>query len=115
MAIGGFGLRMTTREMAKIGQLYLQGGLWEGRQVVARAWTERVRAARVSMKISAWLDFRYGEQWWALPEYGAVMAVGFNRQVILIMPDKQLVAAMTGRAHWDFRRVLGLLREAALI
>jgi CubicO group peptidase (beta-lactamase class C family) len=112
ISTGGFGLRMTTRDMAKIAQLYLHRGAWAGRQLVPQEWVARVHESRVPMLISAGLDFRYADQWWRLPEFGAVMAVGFNRQVMLVMPDKQLVAAMTGRAHWDFRQVLGRLRAA---
>ena len=114
IATGGFGLSMTTRDMAKIALLVQQEGLWDGTQVLPREWAIGLRSGQVPMIISAQLDFRYGQHWWRLPEYGAVMAVGFNRQVVLVMHDLELVAAATGRSHWDFGRVLGALRAAVV-
>lgn len=114
IAAGGFGLSLTTRDMAKIALLVQQEGQWDGRQVLPREWVAGLRSGRVPMVISANLDFRYGQQWWRLPEYGALMAVGFNRQVVLVMHDLELVAASTGRSHWDFRRALEGLRAAVV-
>ncbi|WP_255440074.1 serine hydrolase domain-containing protein [Caenimonas sedimenti] len=111
ISAGGFGLEMTTRDMARIGLLVQQVGRWEDRQLLPREWVAQLQVSRVPMIISANLDFRYGQQWWRLPEFNAVMAVGFNRQVILAMPDLELVTVTTGRSHWDFRRVLGALRS----
>lgn len=110
IATGGFGLEMTTRDMARIGLLMLRGGQWEDRQLLPAAWVQRVRQPRVAMELSPSVDFRYGEQWWALPSFGAHMAVGYNRQVIMFLPEHDLVFASTGRRNWNMVEMLTALR-----
>jgi CubicO group peptidase (beta-lactamase class C family) len=112
VATGGFGLDMQTRDMAKIGYLYLRGGEWDGQQIVPRLWVEKVFRASVPMILSATTDWRYGDQWWSLPERKAYMAVGFNRQIIVVMPETGVVAAMTGRKNYSFAQMLNRLERA---
>ena len=47
---GGAGLYMHPRDMAKIGYLYLRGGVWEGKQILPASWIEGVRKADVDMR-----------------------------------------------------------------
>ncbi len=47
---GGAGLYMHQRDMAKIGYLYLRGGVWEGKQILPASWIEGVRKADVDMR-----------------------------------------------------------------
>ncbi|MEJ8836814.1 serine hydrolase domain-containing protein [Ramlibacter sp. AN1133] len=110
VAIGGYGLYLQTRDMARLGQLYLQHGAWNGRQVVPRAWTDRAFAAGVDMRIPG---LRYADFWWSVPQRGATMMVGFNRQVVLVLPDLQVVAAMTGRANYPLEDMIAHVRRAA--
>ena len=104
--IGGWGLYLQTPDMAKLGYLYLQRGQWDGQQVIPQAWVDRVFQARLPMQVSPNNDWRYADQWWSLPERDAYMAVGFFRQIILVMPRTGVVAAMTGRKHWSFPALL---------
>lgn len=114
LAIGGYGLYLQTRDMAKIGYLYLRGGEWDGQQIVPRSWVERVYQAKVPMVFSPATptSLRYGDQWWTIPERKVYMAVGFNRQIILVMPGEGVVAAMTGRKHYAFAQMLELVAQA---
>ena len=109
---GGFGLYLQSRDMAKLGYLYLRGGEWDGAQILPRNWVGKVFAARLPMTISATADWRYGDQWWTLPERDAYMAVGYNRQIILVMPRTGVVAALTGRRNYPFEAMLGLVARA---
>ncbi len=109
---GGFGLQMETRDMAKFGYLYLRGGEWGGKQVVPRAWVDKAFRASVPMMLSATTDFRYGDQWWALPQRGITMATGFNRQLIIVMPQSDVVVATTARTNYPFAPMLDLLAAA---
>jgi CubicO group peptidase (beta-lactamase class C family) len=110
-ATGGFGLYLRTRDMARIGQLYLQRGEWKGRQIVPREWVDRVFAPKTDMDIPG---FRYADFWWSIPARGVYMMVGFNRQVVMVLPDLNLVAAMTGRTNYPFEDIISHLRRAAM-
>ena len=57
--------------------------------------------------------FRYADFWWSIPARRAYMMVGFNRQVVMVLPDLNLVAAMTGRGNYPLEEVITLLQRAA--
>lgn len=59
-AMTGGGLQLTTRDLWKLGQLYLNGGSWEGRQVISRDWVKR----SISAHANAREDTDYGYLWW---------------------------------------------------
>lgn len=96
VTLGGWGLRLQPRDMAKIGYLWLRGGQWEGRQILPASWIEGVRAADVDIRESWASDMRYGRQFWVMPLRDAFMAVGKHRQLIVVMPGLDIVAVMTG-------------------
>ena len=96
VSAGGAGLYLQPRDMAKIGYLWLRGGLWEGKQILPAAWIEGVRKADVDMRESWAIDLRYGRQFWVMPRRDAFMAVGNHRQLIVVMPKLDIVAVMTG-------------------
>ncbi len=92
--MGGNGMSLTPREMLLFGQLYLQRGRWEGRQLVPAAWVERSTARH-----SAGWPERYGAYgylWW-LPAAvdGAAMAVGYGGQYIVVVPPRDMVVVIT--------------------
>lgn len=89
--IGGWGLQLTPRDMAKLGYLYLHRGLWDGRQVVSAAW---VQAATTS-HTGADGPLGYGYQWWVYPRFGAYTALGRDGQTIFVVPDLDLVVVTT--------------------
>jgi len=84
VAFGGGGLHLSPRDMAKFGTLYLQGGVWEGQQVVPAGWVE----ASVT-------PAQYGYQWWRLAN-GGYAALGYGGQRIVVVPDLDLVVVITG-------------------
>jgi CubicO group peptidase (beta-lactamase class C family) len=96
VSVGGWGIHLQPRDMAKIGYLWLRGGLWEGRQILPAAWIEGVRKADIDMRESWASDLRYGRQFWAMPGRDAFMAVGKHRQLIVVMPKLDIVAVVTG-------------------
>lgn len=109
VAIGGWGLYLHPRDMARLGQLYLQLGEWQGRQVVPRAWAARAFAPQVDMSLPG---YRYADAWWALPALGATMMVGYNNQLVLVLPQQGLVAAVTGRARYRLDDLVKHLQRA---
>jgi CubicO group peptidase (beta-lactamase class C family) len=111
VAIGGYGIYMRTPDMARIGYLYLHHGRWKGEQIVPQAWVDKVYGASVPMSLGS--SWKYGDQWWTMPERKAYMAVGYARQIIMVLPEEGIVAAMTGRAGYPFENVIDHLRRAA--
>ncbi len=111
LAIGGWGLYLQTRDMAKLGYLYLRGGAWEGTQVVPHDWVNRVYAAKVPMNLSPNEDWRYGDLWWTLPARQAYMMVGYHSQIILVMPKTDVVVAVTGQKYFPVNQMLDLLAQ----
>jgi CubicO group peptidase (beta-lactamase class C family) len=97
---GGAGLYMHPRDMAKIGYLYLRGGVWEGKQILPASWIEGVRKADVDMRETWAQNLRYGSQFWVMPGRDAYMAVGYDRQLIVVMPKLDIVAVTTGSARF---------------
>ena len=96
--LGALGLRLSTRDMALIGQLMLQEGRWGSRQLLprdfARAATERQNAGGPPV------DTAYGYLWWVAPtapgrkaERRTFMASGHGGQWIWVYPPLDLVVA----------------------
>jgi len=110
---GGFGLSLQPRDMAKIGYLYLQRGRWAGQRIVSEAWIDRVFHATVDMNLGSTPRFRYGSGWWTIPEKRAYLAVGFLRQLIIVLPESDLVAVVTGRRNYPFLPLIDRLSAAA--
>ena len=82
----GWGLTLTPMDMAKIGQLYLNGGIWEGKQVVSFKWVEDS-----TIEHSRWekRNLSYGYLWWVNEEGYAAMGDGGN--IIYVNTKKKLV------------------------
>jgi CubicO group peptidase (beta-lactamase class C family) len=93
--IGGWGLSLSPRDMAKLGYLYLHGGKWERNQIVPASW---VRSS-TQPHIKADGDWQYGYQWWVDPSYSFYAAIGRYGQSIFVVPGLDLVVVFT--AHID--------------
>jgi CubicO group peptidase (beta-lactamase class C family) len=94
------GLYLSAHDLAKIGQLFLKGGMWEGREVVSAGWIKDSVAPHVAVSGGEW---KYGYQWWLQPTGGspedvAWFARGFGGQQLIVLPEYDLVAVFTG---WD--------------
>jgi CubicO group peptidase (beta-lactamase class C family) len=98
ISIGGHGLWLKPRDMAKIGYLYLHGGVWEGQQLLPSVWIEKVNHATIDVHQGPAL--RYSNCFWAFPEKHIYMAVGYRGQVIMVFSDLDVVAVTTG--HYGF-------------
>ncbi|MDY7040100.1 MAG: serine hydrolase, partial [Chloroflexota bacterium] len=90
ITIGWGELRMKPHDMAKIGYLYLNEGLWDGEQVVPSAWVEK----STRKHIPATLQDGYGYQWW-IDSSGVYMALGYAGQFIFVVPEKDMVVVFT--------------------
>jgi CubicO group peptidase (beta-lactamase class C family) len=112
LAIGGFGLAMLPRDMAKIGYLYLRNGQWEDKRILPPAWIDQVSHATVDMKRTAEPDLRYANAFWALPNKQVYMAVGYHCQLIMVFPELDIVAVTTARDFCPFSKLAGYISGA---
>jgi CubicO group peptidase (beta-lactamase class C family) len=100
----GGGLRLRPRDMAKIGQLVLSGGRWNDRQIVSKGWIETSTAS----KIEATGSQSYGYLWWLGwsqlngRKIRWIGALGRGGQSIRIVPDLDLVVAVTAGYYQDY-------------
>jgi CubicO group peptidase (beta-lactamase class C family) len=114
----GYGfLKLTARDLAKLGYLYLKGGAWEGRQVVPAAYVRASTQRHASTGGTFGPYEGYGYQWWTTTEQGhrAFAAIGLGGQLIEVIPDLDLIVVMTSepgtaedlRAGGDSQRMVG--------
>jgi CubicO group peptidase (beta-lactamase class C family) len=101
------GLYLAPRDLARIGVLLQQDGVWEGRRVLPEGWvrestTERIRANDSDDPKHA---YAYGYKWWLIPPSearpGAVVALGYGGQRLIVVPERALVAVFTGWNIWE--------------
>ena len=108
---GGWGLSITTEDIARFGQLYLQKGVWNGRQIVPDAWIARATRKQVNNGASPGSDWTqgYGFQFWRC-RHGVYRGDGAFGQYCIVMPQHDAVMAMTAgstdmpgilKAVWD--------------
>jgi CubicO group peptidase (beta-lactamase class C family) len=91
------GLYLAPRDLAKIGALYLNGGKWNGTQIVPQEWVKLSVTPHVQVAEEGW---KYGFQWWlgprGKPERLAWAARGFGGQELLVVPEYNTIAVFTG-------------------
>ena len=108
--VAASGLRITTRDLARLGQLVLDNGALAGRQVLPAQWLTECLTPRVSVDEQR----RYGYQWYVGDfEYGSraqprldrwVGCLGQGGQRLFVMPDLDLVVAVTAGKISGYRR-----------
>lgn len=89
--MGGGGGEMTPGAMAKFGQLYLNQGIWDGRQVLPKGWAEEAAAGHVSCAACGGsFKHGYGYKFWRVQQNGFA-CLGLAGQAIVMHPDKDIV------------------------
>ena len=83
-------IRMSPRDMAKIGYLFLNGGVWDSEQIVPTDWVTAATRAHIDSDLSD----HYGYQWW-VDDNGYYMALGYAGQFIYVVPDANMVVVST--------------------
>ena len=114
VSLGGYGLSIRTEDIARFGQLYLQKGKWQGKQLVPESWVEAATArqtANGSNPKSDW-DQGYGYQFWR-SRHGAYRGDGAFGQFCIVLPEQDAVIAITSGAK-DMQSVLDLVWDQLL-
>ena len=111
---GGWGLYLKTEDLAKLGQLLLQGGVWNGRQVLPAEWVREMSSKQVDCVPAGsntdklpelrkdpvkqdWVQ-GYGYQMWRC-RHNAFRADGASGQYIIVIPDRNAVIVTTANAR----------------
>lgn len=93
----GGGTRFRSLDLAKLGQLFLDGGRWQGRQVIPEAWV----AASIAAHVQATGTDTYGYLWWRRDfvsgdrTFPAVYMSGNGGNKVVVVPSAKLVAVIT--------------------
>ncbi len=93
-------LYMTSRDMAKIGQLILNKGKWNGEQIVSERWITESTTPKTKIT-----GIDYGYLWWIIPfrvnekMFISITATGNGGQYIMIFPELDMVVIFTGGAY----------------
>ena len=96
--LGGNEMPMRPREMLRIGELYLNGGRYNGRQVVSEAWVREATTPRTTSRFSG---REYGYGWWIRSPGGlrVFYAWGYGGQFIFVVPSLRTVVVATSVAE----------------
>ncbi len=114
ITLGGYGLNLRTEDIARFGQMILQKGQWQGRQVVPAAWVAAATARQTSNGSnpeSDW-DQGYGYQFWR-SRHGAFRGDGAFGQYCVVMPEQDAVLVITSGVR-NMQAVLDLAWETLL-
>jgi CubicO group peptidase (beta-lactamase class C family) len=98
-SMAAHGLHLRLRDLAKIGQLMLDDGLWQGTPVVSTAWHDLSTAKQVDPTDEP--RFGYGYYWWIVPEAGGYSAWGHGGQYAFVIPSQHLVFALVSMPDTD--------------
>jgi CubicO group peptidase (beta-lactamase class C family) len=115
--MGGWGMRIHTEDMARLGLFYLQEGQWNGRQLLSKAWIKEASALHIYQRDSLTMEEElhdnwaqgYGYQIWRCVN-NAYRADGANGQFIIVMPEQDAVVVITENTG-DTQQVLRLVFE----
>ena len=92
LTFGAFGLWLLPRDMAKIGRMMQQNGLWEDQRIVSTDWIAQ------STKLQS-THQNYGYYWYPLDEEGAFYASGHGGQLIYVVQRLKLVVVITADSY----------------
>lgn len=88
----GWGLTLSPMDMAKIGQLFLNGGMWNGNRIVSEKWVSDSTSEQSRWKQR---NLPYGYLWWIDKQDNGYAAMGDGGNIIYVSPDKNMVVAST--------------------
>jgi CubicO group peptidase (beta-lactamase class C family) len=102
---GAIGLKIQSEDMAKVGQMLLQKGKWNGKQIVPQFWVEEATSFKINSsdpgngapkEFNDWQQ-GYGYQFWRCRN-NAFRADGLGGQFIIVLPEKDAVVVLTAAA-----------------
>ncbi len=103
---GGWGLSIKTEDIARLGQLYLNKGVWNGERILSEDWVREATSRQIANGDDPNSDWAqgYGYQFWVC-RHGAYRGDGMFGQFCIVMPEKDAVLAITASTK-DMQGVL---------
>lgn len=110
---GGTGLFMKPQDMARFGLLYLNNGMWDGKQIIPQEWIEESTKEQVSGAKG-----KYGYLFWiktvkdyqTSKEYLAYSAEGYGGQIIMIIPELDMVTVITANDKTNYSSTMDIIK-----
>jgi CubicO group peptidase (beta-lactamase class C family) len=92
--VGGFGLELTPRDLAKLGYLYLNDGVWDGQRLVPSSWVQEATSYKSTGDSTGYAA--YGYQWWVAEVGGnpSFFGLGFGGQYLYVVPALDVIAVI---------------------
>jgi len=99
ITMGGFGILTTPRELAKIGQLVLNDGMWNGEQIVSSAWITEMTSSKISDSETHEKNITFGYFWWKDTGRDISLMRGHGGQFVFINKAKNLIVVITSEPN----------------
>ncbi len=100
---GGWGLYLRREDAAKIGQLYLDGGLWKGKRLLSEEWVKTATSPQVPTPESTGM-FDYGLHMWSGKRKNCFLFNGMFGQDLLAFPESGVMAVTNGGLEQIFQQ-----------
>lgn len=123
VTVGGWGLYLNTEDFAKMGQFYLQKGVWEGKRLLAESWFDEATARQIDQYDTETTDAKtiegyrdddwrqgYCYQIWRCT-HNSYRLDGAHGQICIVIPDKNAVVALHGHMVKGKRNCIKLIWE----
>ncbi len=99
ITMGGFGILTTPRELAKIGQLVLNDGMWNGGQIVSSAWITEMTSSKIFDSETHENKITFGYFWWKDTGRDISLMRGHGGQFVFINKAKNLIVVITSEPN----------------
>ena len=93
------GITLTIHDLAKIGRLYLNNGMWDGRRIVSEDWIRQTVDCDTSYHGYHFNWYNINYEGFIRPQYSGYYALGICEQVLYVNPHKNLVIVRIGRSN----------------
>ena len=114
ISAGSYGLSVRTEEIASFGELYLQKGMWNGKQLLPASWVQQatsIQTSTGSAPVSDW-DQGYGYQFWR-SRHNSFRGDGAFGQYCMVIPELDAVVAITSGVR-NMQQVMNLVWDKLL-
>ena len=108
---GGSGLVLRPRDLLAFGQMYLNGGTWNGRRIVPADWVQTSTHAHVDVPPGQGITDAYGYDWWVDRPLHLFAAHGYLGQALVIVPrlDEVVLVTSSGAGNGAFHAVRSVI------